>query len=94
MTSKGRSSHAAHRTMQSKNTDGLKSGGYQKRVTLDADHAGYEAGLITEMLTKHLCEENGVEVSVTLEVNAKLPEGMEQELARVVLDCVRTQNRL
>ncbi len=62
---------------------------FKQRVTLDADHAGYEAGLITELLIQHLSEKAGVEVSVTLEINAKLPDGLEQELARIMMECVK-----
>lgn len=62
---------------------------FHQRVTLDPEQAAYDAGLITELLIQHLSEKAGVELSVTLEVNARLPDGMEEQLARIMIECVR-----
>ncbi|TVQ70064.1 MAG: hypothetical protein EA363_08510, partial [Balneolaceae bacterium] len=64
---------------------------FHQRITLDPEQAGYDAGLITELLIHHLSEKAGVEVTVTLEINAKLPDGLEQELARIMMECVKPQ---
>ena len=76
---------------ESTNRNGEALRSFHQRVTLDPEQAGYDAGLITELLIHHISEKMGVEVTVTLEINARLPDGMEQELARIIMECVKTQ---
>ena len=68
---------------------GKQSNRFHQRVTLDREKAGYDAGLITELLIEHLSDRAGVEVTVTLEVSARLPDGLEEDLARIIMECVR-----
>ncbi len=76
---------------QTANGNGKQLHNFHQRITLDPEQAGYDAGLITELLIHHLSEKAGVEVTVTLEINAKLPDGLEQELARIMMECVKPQ---
>jgi len=76
---------------KSDNGNGKQFQTFHQRIALDPDQAGYDAGLITELLIHHLSEKAGVEVTVTLEINAKLPDGLEQELARIMMECVKPQ---
>ena len=84
----GASSNGA-KNGSSSHRNGTEPPNFHQRVTLDPEQAGYEAGLITELLIQHLSEKAGVEVTVTLEVNARLPDGMEEQLARIMMECVR-----
>jgi hypothetical protein len=53
-------------------------------VELDPDRLGRDAGRIAEEVLQHLATLSGSRVSVTLEINAEVPEGVAEDLQRIV----------
>ncbi len=59
---------------------------YYGTVKLDATRVGMEAGRIAEEVIAHLTSIVGAEVTVTLEIEARLPEGASDHLVRTVTE--------
>ena len=59
-------------------------------MTLDAARVGRDAGRIAEEVIAHLAGVAGAEVTVTLEINAQLPDGATDQLVRIVTENCRT----
>jgi hypothetical protein len=59
-------------------------------VVLEADRVGRDAGRIAEELISHLVVQAGAKVTVTLEIDAQLPEGAADQLVRTVTENART----
>jgi hypothetical protein len=59
-------------------------------VRLDAARVGRDAGRIAEEVIAHLAGQPGAEVSVTLEVEARLPNGASEQSIRTVTENSRT----
>jgi len=55
-------------------------------VTLDSARVGRDAGRIAEEVIAHLAGQVGAEVTVTLEISAVLPEGVNEQLQRIVTE--------
>jgi hypothetical protein len=53
-------------------------------VSLDPARVGRDAGRIAEEVIAHLAGQPGAEVSVTLEIEARLPNGASEQVVRVV----------
>ena len=51
---------------------------------------GRDAGRIAEEIISHLAGKPGAEVTVTLEIDAKLPSGADDALVRTVTENART----
>ncbi len=59
-------------------------------VTLDPTRVGRDAGRIAEEVISHLSGLLGSEVTVTLEIEAKLPDGATEQIVRIVTENSRT----
>jgi hypothetical protein len=59
-------------------------------VNLDATRVGRDAGQIAEEVISHLVGLVGAEVSVTLEIEAKIPGGAPDQVVRIVTENGRT----
>ncbi len=59
-------------------------------MELDSDRVGRDAGRIAEEIISHLTTETGAKVTVTLEIQAELPEGAPDTLVRTVTENCRT----
>jgi predicted AAA+ superfamily ATPase len=59
-------------------------------VVLDTERVGRDAGRIAEEIISHLAVEAGSRVTVTLEIDAELPEGAADGLVRTVTENART----
>lgn len=59
-------------------------------VKLDPTRAGRDAGKIADEILSHLAGQDGAEVTVTLEIEARLPEGASEQLVRTVMENSRT----
>jgi hypothetical protein len=59
-------------------------------VTLDAARMGRDAGRIAEEVIAHLAGLVGADVTVTLEVEAVIPEGVPDSVVRTVTENSRT----
>lgn len=59
-------------------------------VSLDPARVGRDAGRIAEEVIAHLVGQPGAEVSVTLEIDARLPNGASEQTARTVTENSRT----
>jgi predicted AAA+ superfamily ATPase len=59
-------------------------------VTLDSARVGRDAGRIAEEVIAHLTGQMGAEVTVTLEIEARLPKGASDQLVRTVTENGRT----
>ncbi|MGH7049976.1 MAG: hypothetical protein ACREE5_04955, partial [Acetobacteraceae bacterium] len=59
-------------------------------VRLDSARVGRDAGRIAEEVIAHLLGQMGAEVTVTLEIEARLPNGVTDQLARTVTENSRT----
>ena len=59
---------------------------YHGTVPLDPERAGRDAGRIAEEIISHLLGQVGAEVTVTLEIEARLPEGASEQLVRIVTE--------
>jgi predicted AAA+ superfamily ATPase len=63
---------------------------FHATVKLDSTRAGRDAGRIADEVIAHLAGQVGAEVSVTLEIEAKLPGGASEQLVRTVTENSRT----
>lgn len=63
---------------------------YFGSVTLDSTRVGRDAGRIAEEVIAHLVSQPGAEVTVTLEIQAKLPGGAPDQVVRTVTENGRT----
>jgi hypothetical protein len=74
--------------------DGTKAPALPKRfygtVRLDAARAGRDASRIADEVIAHLAGQLGAEVTVTLEIEAKLPGGASEQIVRTVMENSRT----
>ena len=59
-------------------------------VSLDASRAGRDASRIAEEVISHLAGQVGSDVKVTLEIEANLPDGANEQLVRIVMENGRT----
>ena len=59
---------------------------YHATVDLDAERVGRDASRIAEAVIAHLVGQDGSDVKVTLEIEAALPKGADQQLVRVVTE--------
>jgi hypothetical protein len=59
-------------------------------VSLDPTRVGRDAGRIAEEVIAHLAGQPGAEVSVTLEINARLPNGASEQTVRTITENSRT----
>jgi hypothetical protein len=59
-------------------------------VRLDPARVGRDAGRIAEEVIAHLAGQVGAEVTVTLEIEARLPDGASEQIVRVVTENSRT----
>jgi hypothetical protein len=62
---------------------------FQGSVTVDASRVGRDAGKIAEEVISHLVGQMGAEVTVTLEIEARLPNGASDQLVRTVTENAR-----
>jgi hypothetical protein len=63
---------------------------YHGTVRLDPQRVGRDAGRIAEEVIAHLVGQDGAEVSITLEIEAKLPGGASDQTIRVVTENGKT----
>lgn len=61
-------------------------------VSLDPARVGRDAGRIAAEVIAHLAGQPGAEVSVTLEIEARLPNGASEQTVRAVTENSRTLN--
>jgi hypothetical protein len=59
-------------------------------VELDAQRVGRDAGKIAEEIVQHLALQPGAAVEVTLEIQARMPEGAPETVVRIVTENART----
>ena len=59
-------------------------------ITLDATRVGRDAGNIAEEVISHLSGLVGAKVTVTLEIEAKIPQGVPDQVVRTVTENART----
>jgi hypothetical protein len=59
-------------------------------VTLDATRVGRDAGKIADEVIAHLSGLVGAEVKVTLEIEARIPNGVPENTVRTVTENSRT----
>jgi len=59
-------------------------------VTLDTTRVGRDAGRIAEEVIAHLSGLMGSEVAVTLEIEAKVPDGVSDQVVRIVTENSQT----
>lgn len=59
-------------------------------VRLDPTRVGRDAGRIAEEVIVHLQGLPGAEVTVTLEIEARLPEGASEQIVRIVTENSRS----
>jgi hypothetical protein len=59
-------------------------------VKLDAQRVGRDAGKIAEEIVQHLALQPGAAVEVTLEIQARMPEGAPENVVRIVTENART----
>ena len=78
----------------SSSTDGAKPSTRPKRyhgtVALDATRAGRDAGRIAEEVIAHLAGIVGAKLTVTLEIEATVPDGVPENVVRTVTENSRT----
>lgn len=79
--------HLSSNGTHGKTRDGTELRSLHESITLNSKQAAHEAGRITQELIDHLSGQTGAELTVTLEVKAHLPDGVDEELARVVMEC-------
>ena len=68
----------------------LKPKRFHGTVELSPERVGRDAGRIAEEIISHLAGKPGAEVTVTLEIDAKLPSGADDALVRTVTENART----
>ena len=59
-------------------------------VSLDPTRVGRDAGRIAEEVIAHLAGQPGAEVSVTLDINVRLPNGASEQTVRTITENSRT----
>jgi hypothetical protein len=59
-------------------------------VNLDAARVGRDASRIADEVIAHLAGQIGAEVTVTLDIEARLPEGAPEQVVRTVTENSRT----
>lgn len=59
-------------------------------VLLDPTRVGRDASRIADEVIAHLAGQVGAEVSVTLEIEAKMPDGVSDQIVRTVTENSRT----
>lgn len=59
-------------------------------VKLDSSRVGRDAGRIADEVIAHLAGQIGAEVTVTIEIEARLPDGASDQLVRIVTENSRT----
>jgi hypothetical protein len=59
-------------------------------VRVDSSRVGRDAGRIAEEVISHLAGQMGAEVIVTIEIEAKLPSGVTDQLVRTITENSRT----
>ncbi|MEW6573744.1 MAG: Swt1 family HEPN domain-containing protein [Bacillota bacterium] len=59
-------------------------------ITLDVSRVGRDAGRIAEEVVQHLTTLAGAKVEVTLEIDARVPDGVSEEIQRIVTENCRT----
>jgi hypothetical protein len=59
-------------------------------ANLDATRAGRDASRIADEVLSHLVSQVGAEVTVTIEIEAKLPQGASDQLVRTITENSRT----
>jgi hypothetical protein len=65
-------------------------GVFHGTVSLDPARVGRDAGRIAEEVIAHLVGQPGAEVTVTLEIEARLPNGATEQTVRAVTENSRT----
>ncbi|MEN8130201.1 MAG: hypothetical protein ABFS45_08385 [Pseudomonadota bacterium] len=60
--------------------------GFFSSVDLDADRLGREPGKVAEEAFRHLGTLPGAKVTVSLEIHAEVPDGVSEDLQRVVTE--------
>jgi hypothetical protein len=55
-------------------------------VRVDASRVGRDAGRIAEEVISHLADQMGAEVTVTFEIEAKLPNDVTDQLIRTITE--------
>jgi predicted AAA+ superfamily ATPase len=68
----------------------LKPVRFHGTVTLDTTRMGRDAGKIAEEIVQHLTALSGADVEVTLEIHAKVPDGVPDQVVRTVMENCRT----
>jgi hypothetical protein len=63
---------------------------YHGSVTLDPTRVGRDAGRIAEEVIAHIAALTGAQVTVTLEIEATVPEGAPEQVVRIVTENSRT----
>lgn len=63
---------------------------YYGTVALDPGRAGRDAGRIAEEIISHLLGQAGADVTVTLEIEARLPDGASDQIVRIITENSRT----
>ena len=63
---------------------------YHGSVQLDATRVGRDASRIADEVIAHLVGQVGAEVTVTLEIEARLPDGATEQLVRIVTENSRS----
>jgi len=63
---------------------------FHGNVRLDSARVGRDAGRIAEEVIAHLVGQPGAEVTVTLEIDARLPGGANEQTVRTVTENCRT----
>ena len=59
-------------------------------VTLDSGRAGRDAGRIAEEVVSHLSGLVGAKVSITMEINVEVPDGIPEDKVRIVSENCNT----
>jgi hypothetical protein len=59
-------------------------------VKLNPHRVGRDAGKIAEEIVQHLALQPGATVEVTLEIQARMPDGAPEKVVRVVTENART----
>jgi hypothetical protein len=63
---------------------------YYGRVGIDAQRVNKDVGLIVEEVVERLTSQVGCEVEITLEINAKRPDGFDEGMVRTISENSRT----
>ena len=63
---------------------------YHGTVRIDATRVGRDASQIAEEVVAHLVGLTGAEVTVTIEIEANLPDGASEQVVRTVTENGRT----